>query len=101
MDAQVLSLLKANLQIRNNIQDDYLNHLIETAKIRIRAEGVTLGNTTEDLQLVEMYAAYLYRKRAGNEQGYNTEAMNPQGMPYMLRYALNNRIFSEKMRAQS
>ena len=101
MDAQVLSLLKANLQIRNNIQDDYLNHLIETAKTRIRAEGVTLGNTTEDLQLIEMYAAYLYRKRAGNEQGYNTEAMNPQGMPYMLRYALNNRIFSEKMRAQS
>ena len=101
MDAQVLSLLKANLQIRNNIQDDYLNHLIETAKIRIRAEGVTLGNTTEDLQLIEMYAAYLYRRRAGNEQGYNTEAMNPQGMPYMLRYALNNRIFSEKMRAGS
>ena len=101
MDEQVLSLLKANLQITNHIQDDYLNHLIETAKIRIRAEGVTLGNTTEDVQLVEMYAAYLYRRRVGNEQGYNTEAMNPQGMPYMLRYALNNRIFSEKMRAQS
>ena len=46
-------------------------------------EGVTLTNSAEDAQLIIMYAAYLYRKRATNE-----------GMPRMLRWALNNRIFS-------
>ena len=36
-----------------------------------------------------MYAAYLFRKRA--DEG------SPQ-MPRMLRYALNNRLFSQKMK---
>ena len=40
-------------------------------------------------QLVEMYAAYLYRKRR--------EATAE--MPRMLRWALNNRVFSGKVRA--
>ena len=40
---------------------------------------------TEDGQLVEMYAAYLIRKRATAE-----------GMPRMLRWALNNRLFGQK-----
>ena len=42
-----------------------------------------LGDSLEDAQLILMYAAYLFRKRATDE-----------GMPRMLRWALNNRIFS-------
>jgi hypothetical protein len=38
------------------------------------------------MALVVMYAAWLWRKRD-----------NMEGMPRMLRYALNNRIFQEKM----
>lgn len=95
--ATVLSLLKADLELRNSINDDYLTSLIGVAQSRIEAEGITLGNTEDDIQLVEMYAAYLYRKRAVSSESYSTAALNPQGMPYMLRLALNNRIFAEKM----
>lgn len=95
----VLSLLKADLEKRNSANDDYLNQLIDVAIERVKAEGITLGTTIDDMQLVEMYAAYLYRKRTGNSEGYNTAALNPQGMPYMLRLALNNRIMAEAMRS--
>lgn len=93
----VLSLLKADLEKRNSVNDEYLDKLIDIAVDRIRAEGITLGESVDDLQLVSMYAAYLYRRRTGNNEGYSTEALNPQGMPYMLRLALNNRIFAEGM----
>lgn len=96
-EATVLSLLKADLEKRNSVNDEYLTQLIKVAQDRIKAEGITLGDSVDDMQLVEMYAAYLYRKRTGNSEGYNTEALNPQGMPYMLRLALNNRIFAEGM----
>ncbi|MBR2654678.1 MAG: hypothetical protein IKD59_09040 [Lachnospiraceae bacterium] len=101
--SQELSLLKANLELRNKTQDDYLDHLIKSAKEEIAIEGITLNDSPGDTNLVVMYAAYLYRRRvkAGNDKGYSTEAFNPQGMPYMLRYALNNRLMSEKMRAES
>lgn len=94
----VLSLLKADLEKRNSVNDEYLDKLIDVAVDRIKAEGITLGESADDMQLVSMYAAYLYRRRTGNNEGYSTEALNPQGMPYMLRLALNNRIFAEAMR---
>lgn len=64
---------------------NYLSQVIDAAIAFITREGVTLEDTVEDLQLVEMYAAYLVRKRN------TTEAM-----PRMLRWALNNRLFSQK-----
>lgn len=63
----------------------YLNQIINAAQAMIEREGIVLESSAEDDQLVEMYAAYLVRKRASNE-----------GMPRMLRYALNNRLFSQK-----
>ena len=63
----------------------YLSQVIDAAIAFITREGITLEDTVEDLQLVEMYAAYLVRKRN------TTEAM-----PRMLRWALNNRLFSQK-----
>ena len=63
----------------------YLTQIINAAMAMIQREGITLENSAEDEQLVEMYAAYLVRKRASNE-----------GMPRMLRWALNNRLFSQK-----
>lgn len=64
---------------------NYLSQVIDAAIAFIAREGITLEDTVEDLQLVEMYAAYLVRKRN------TTEAM-----PRMLRWALNNRLFSQK-----
>ena len=89
-DETILTMLKANLQIMpvNTLQDEYLNSLITAAKQMITREGITLADTVEDGQLVVMYAAYLFRKRADDAPV----------MPRMLRYALNNRLFSQKVR---
>jgi hypothetical protein len=88
-DETILVMLKANLQIiaGNTLQDAYLQNLIGTAKQMITREGITLADTIEDGNLVVMYAAYLYRKRADDSPV----------MPRMLRYALNNRLFSQKV----
>ena len=87
--ADLLKLLQADL---NQLMPDetrlaQLQHLIATAIQLIAREGVTLTEpySAEDGQLIIMYAAYLFRKRATAEP-----------MPRMLRWALNNRIFSEK-----
>ena len=88
VDLELLVFLKANLELPPNMtfQDDYLLQLIATARQMITREGITLTDTAEDSSLVVMYAAYLYRKRAESQPI----------MPRMLRYALNNRVLSEK-----
>ena len=63
----------------------YLTQAISAAQAFITREGIDLSDSIEDGQLVEMYAAYLIRKRATTEP-----------MPRMLRWALNNRLFSQK-----
>lgn len=86
-DADLLALSKANLQITSSAYDAYLSHLIGAAKNEITREGITLSlDAIDDCNLIVMYASYLYRKRA--EDG---------PMPRMLRYALNNRLFAEKV----
>ena len=92
--ADLLTLLKADLNILapDLTRLAQLNHLIEAALQLIAREGVTLQEpfSAEDGQLVIMYAAYLFRKRATGE-----------AMPRMLRWALNNRVFSAKVGGQS
>ena len=51
---------------------------------------------TEDANLIVMYAAYLYRNRVTDSIGGYTTALSATGMPRMLRYALNQRIFSKR-----
>lgn len=86
-ESDLLSILKLNLSILTTAYDAYLTMLIKTAKQMITREGITLQDTDEDNQIIVMYAAYLFRKRAED---------NPV-MPRMLRYALNNRLFSQKI----
>jgi len=88
-DQFILDLVKQDLQkwTVTPQQTAFLSSLIAVAKTEITREGVTLDMTSlDDVQTVAMYAAYLYRKRAEQENG----------MPRMLRYRLNNRIFAEK-----
>ena len=89
-DETILAMLKVNLQIiaGNTLQDEYLRNLIATARQMITREGIMLTDSIEDGNLVVMYAAYLYRKRADDAPV----------MPRMLRYAMNNRLFSQKVR---
>lgn len=86
-DAAILAALKIDLQISTDAADSgLLIPLIQTAKQYIETEGIVLDYTLEgDGMLVEMYAAYLYRSRT-----------DEKGMPRMLRYALNNRLFQQK-----
>lgn len=125
-NTDILSMLKSNLEIMNTIRDDYLSQLIEVSKKEIDREGITItpteievtttitddeGNETtetttelsyevEDANLIVMYAAWLYRNRAQDSSGYTTN-LSATGMPRMLRYALNNRLFSQKMGAST
>ena len=92
-DAELLTMLKADVEIiaANTTKDEYLGNLITAAKQYITREGATLSlDQMEDCNLVVMYAAWLYRKRAEDAPA----------MPRMLRWALNNRIFSEKVSAE-
>lgn len=83
---ELLEIVKYDLGIASDNWNDYLEHLIEVSKTEIGREGITLQDTAGDNQLIVMYTAYLYRKRTGEQAG----------MPRMLRYALNNRLLSEK-----
>ena len=84
----LLSMLKVDLGIMSTTAyDERLTQYLENAFLSIREEGASLDLTAvKDCQLVVMYAAWTWRKRESGE-----------GMPRMLRYALNNRIFSEKV----
>ena len=85
----ILNMLKVDLGIRTTQSyDNRLTQIIKASADFITREGATLDYTNaEDLQLVVMYAAWIWRKRDTGD-----------GMPRILRWALNNRIFSEKMR---
>ena len=86
----LLSMLKVDLGIKSTTAyDERLSQYIEAADQAITEMGATLDYTVlKDNQLVVMYAAWTRRKRDSGE-----------GMPRMLRYALNNRIFSEKVKS--
>lgn len=86
-NAEILTMLQVDLgeMYPNEQRAAYLTQAISAAQTFIAREGITLTDSIEDGQLVEMYAAYLVRKRATTEP-----------MPRMLRWTLNNRLFSQK-----
>ena len=85
-DAEILTVLKIDLQVSSAALDVYLEPLISAAKDYITTEGIHLSDNYSDSMLVEMYAAYLYRKRRED---------NAQ-MPRMLRWALNTRLMQQR-----
>ena len=84
----MLTMLKVDLGIKSTTAyDERLGQLLTAAQQMIQGEGVSSLDTSDpkDMQLIVMYAAWLWRRRD-----------DMQGMPRMLRWALNNRIFAEK-----
>lgn len=90
--ADILTILKSDLDIAqtSTTKDALLNNLIDVSQAAISKEGITLTDplTTEEGTLIEMYAAFLYRKRKETTQT----------MPRSLRYMLNNLLLSQKGR---
>lgn len=90
-DTQLLAILdavKTDLGIKTTTYDLRLKQMIKAAESMIAEEGATMDyDTYKDCQIVEMYAEWLWRRRDTGE-----------GMPRMLRYALNNRVLGEHMR---
>ena len=92
----LLAMLKNNLEILTTFMDESsveridaeLLQYIQTSATFINREGITLDlEDISDNMLVVMYSAWLYEKRK-----------DPTAqMPRMLRYNLNNRLFSEKV----
>lgn len=59
---------------------------VKAAVQAITSEGIELDSTNVgDMQIVTMYATWLWNKRRTGE-----------GMPRMIRYALNNKLFGRK-----
>lgn len=87
-DADKLAMLKIDLGITNEHYDDRLKQYLTFAANEIKREGIKLladDLTDDNLQI--MYAAWMWRKRQDGDE-----------MPRMLRYALNNRLMSQKMK---
>lgn len=85
----LLSMLKTDIGITATAYDERLKQYIQTAYKNIKAEGAQSLDVedVEDAQLVVMYAAWMWRRRDSGD-----------GMPRMVRYALNNRVLGEKAR---
>lgn len=83
----MLTAVKVDLGITTTAYDTRLGQYIDAAKAAIEREGITIDDeSVEDGNMIVMYAAHLWRKRDTQE-----------GMPKMLRWMMNNRLFSEKM----
>ena len=94
-DEQILAMLKIDIGFRssgNTAIDDRLLQIIKASEQYIIKEGATTLNRSniDDAQLIVMYAAWLWRRRDTQED-----------MPRMVRYALNNRVFQDKMQVIS
>lgn len=84
----MIDMLKIDLGITTNYYDVRLMQYLDTAEKMIRTEGININDTdAQDKQLIVSYAAWMWRKRD-----------NMEGMPRMLRYQLNNRLMSQKMK---
>lgn len=81
----MLVALKVDLGITTTAYDERLIQILNSATKYIETEGITLEDNIEDGNLVVMYASWLWQKRKENI-----------GMPRMLRWAMNNRLFTEK-----
>ncbi len=85
----MLAQLKVDLGITTDAYDNRLTQYLNAAAGQIAREGITLDSSkADDVLLQVMYAAWMWRRRDSGE-----------GMPRMLRYQMNNRLFQEKVTA--
>lgn len=103
----ILTMLKQGLEIITDYMDAEskaakdleLMQYVQTAEVYIEREGIVLEDVVDDQMLVSMYAMWLYDKRKTTGSKYTSYYI--QNMPRMLRYNLNNRLFSQKVKDDS
>jgi hypothetical protein len=82
----LLTMLKVDLGITTTAYDARLVQYLLSAQAAMTREGINVDLTSsEDGQIMVMYAAWMWRRRDSME-----------AMPRMLRYQLNNRLFAQK-----
>ena len=79
-DGEKLEILKMDLQMLTDSNDDYLKILLKQAQAQVKREGIEPNGEIEGDMVVIQYAAYLFRKRASGDAA----------MPRYLRLQLNN-----------
>ena len=92
-DSTMLTMLKTDLGISTSTAyNTRLEQLLTVAQQAIIEEGASTLDASDplDMQLIVMYAAWLWRRR---------DEMT--GMPRMLRLELNNRVFGEAARVDA
>ena len=92
-DNTMLTMLKTDLGIMTTTAyDTRLTQLLTASQQYIINEGASTldASNIEDMQLIVMYAAWLWRGRD-----------EMPAMPRSLQYALHNRVFGEKMRTEA
>lgn len=103
-DSVLLTMLKNGLEITFDYMDaearaskeTELLQYIHASQNMIEREGIVLTEEIDDYLLVEMYAMWLYDKRKTTGSKYTSYYI--QNMPRMLRYNLNNRLLSQKVK---
>ena len=99
-DCSMLRILKKDLQKKKDVDDDYLEFLLEAAKENMIDEGITIDPESLKFQNAQIhYAAYLYRNRAvqGGDTRYYANINSGNGkMPRFLRYELNQLVLKSE-----
>ena len=86
----MLAAVKVDLGITTTAYDARLGQYLDAARSAIEREGIVIDNMSiDDGNMIVMYAAHLWRKRDTGE-----------GMPKMLRWMMNNRLFSQKLQEE-
>lgn len=86
----MLAAVKVDLGITTTAYDIRLGQYLDAARSAIEREGIIIDNmSVDDGNMIVMYAAHLWRKRDTGE-----------GMPKMLRWMMNNRLFSQKLQEE-
>lgn len=90
----MLSMIKTDLRLSTDAYDARLGQFLESAKAEIIREGYTFPETltVEEMQVVCLKAEIAWKSARGE---ITTD------MQRMLRYKLNNLIFSQKMGGDS
>jgi hypothetical protein len=83
---EILTVLKKDLQMLTDSNDEYLKELLGFSRKLMEREGIIFTEELECQMIQVHYAAYLFRRRGGTETS----------MPRLLRYELNNLLFSQK-----